>query len=242
MDLLEDLREVDRISWLCAVGKSRFMDGQIAELFDEARSGILENIATSYQNGKELTRDDLFNAGFAAISSYWDEPDKHSGSRARGFWADWCTRLPAKDTFEERLVERVAIHEVLSSMPLNEQETLLLLAAHGSVTSSAAHLGVSVKVMSSRTRKARARFFELWFDWEPAPPVPHSTHVLQQPATHCGRGHEFTPENTGKRAHKKTGRIGRVYRYCIACNRENANAHRARLKNQSTPKEGDQSS
>lgn len=37
-------------------------------------------------------------------------------------------------------------------------------------------------------------------------------------ATHCRKGHEFTPENTYERSYLKNG-VERLFRYCRACRR-----------------------
>jgi len=51
--------------------------------------------------------------------------------------------------------------------------------------------------------------------------VSHGTYAVQPKATHCKRGHEFTPENTYLQP-------GRASQHCRACRAEHARTYKAR--------------
>ncbi|MFT3862045.1 hypothetical protein [Micropruina sp.] len=212
MDILEDLREVDYMARWCVSQNLSHLTGSVEDAFDEARSAILEKVAEhAASQGSLSSRHDLIVAGKRAVQRLIKAAGKHRGPAAVSYWTAAC------DPWDERLLDRLAVHEVMRVLPLEMQETLLTYAAHDqNIEATAKHFTVDISVMYRRIRRARQQFITVWFDWEvPAKPR-HREHVGQAPlATHCGRGHEFTPENTLRTRSKRS--IARTGRRCRAC-------------------------
>lgn len=237
MEIFDDLRAVDRIAKWAVARNTWLADPWWA--YEEARAAVLELIANAYNSGGDLTDRDLTLAAKRAVHRLGDEHQKDRGLNARKFW-DITHTAPSP---EGRVVERLALREVFDVQPAANQELLLTLACHGSATAAARHLGLPVKAMYKRLAKARQAFIETWFDWEcppPLAPVPRARG--QRLATHCGRGHEFTPENTGhSRSHvRKKGQQQRhqprvTNRWCRTCAKENNDRAAARRRAAATP-------
>lgn len=221
LDMLEDLREVDRIARWCVSHNQWVVDPHDA--YQEARSAILERVAEAV-GGAEVTGRDLVEAGKRAIGQMVaaDRGDDQSKPRVRSYWAP-----VAADPSEERIVERLALAEVFSSLTPWEQQQLLTFAAHGSAATASAHLGLTRNALTISLGKARRTFFDRWFDWEQPPPLPRLPSARgERLHTHCSRGHEFTPENTVR----MTGMTSRALsgRRCRACRIEEGRRRRER--------------
>lgn len=237
-DLLADLRQIDRIARRCISWYIAWLDDP-GEALKESRSAILEKVAEAAA-GEEVTVHDLFTAGKVALRWTAKAEAKEDGSRAAMYW-DAPVRSPhgglrlapqASDSMEDRIVERIALREVFTSLPTEEQTLLLTYAAHDDVHAAASHMGVHVDTFRTRLRAARGLFLETWFDWEQAPNLPKLSYHKTL-GTHCGRGHEFTPENTGYQRGRRSSVQNK--RYCKAC--RNARSARSRGGNPHIPEE-----
>ncbi|MFF7022978.1 hypothetical protein ACFY97_18495 [Streptomyces klenkii] len=151
-----------------------------------------------------------------------DTGERTVGSSPR-FAAYW--RHTHEVPSEEGLIERIAVCQILDTLPVVYRDAVLALATHGTLHAAARALGISDVAMKGRITTAKRRFAARWYAPE-APPrlridrrVGSYTAVL---ATHCAHGHEFTLENT----RWDRGRRGRVRR-CRACERIRSAERRA---------------
>lgn len=104
----------------------------------------------------------------------------------------------------------------MAALPVAARETLILLAVTGSITAASAAADCTYAAMQHRIVAARTAAYDLWFDWEPAPPLTRDHRSATPLPNTCGRGHEFTPENT--RWRRATSGRGQK-RACKACDR-----------------------
>ncbi len=122
---------------------------------------------------------------------------------------------------EDRVVERLAVHQALSAVTGPYLDAVLALAAIGDYQRAAAALEIEYAALSRRLITARQRFLAAWFGDE----TPHRIRSCDRRVstyrplpTHCPSGHEYTPENTRLERRMVRGTI-RVGRRCIACQR-----------------------
>lgn len=212
-DLLADLRSIDRMARWCVRKNRHGMAGfTTADAYESARFAIIEKLAEASATDTEIAAADLMTAGKQAVRREMKLAGKHESAGALKYWAPTAT-----DPWEERFIERMALHEVLQALPVDLQQTLILYVAHGcNISAAGAHLGIGNDAAYKRLRKIRERFVRSWFDWEkPAKPA-RRERVRQKPlATHCSKGHKFTPENTGMAAGHNLK--VRTARYCLTC-------------------------
>lgn len=129
------------------------------------------------------------------------------------FTAYWIRR-PDTD-FTDKIVERLSLPQVLSTLTPLQYEALAALAVYGSQKAAAEALGVEITVFYNRTRKARSRAIAAWFgDETPRAPVAHSGDA-------CQAGHSRSEWSVVL----ASGIVG-----CRKCNRNAARRRRAREK------------
>ena len=104
----------------------------------------------------------------------------------------------------------------MAALPAAHRETLTLLAVTGSITAASAAADCTYTAMQHRIVAARTAAYRLWFDWEPSPSLTRDHRSAVPLPDTCGRGHEFTPENT--RWRRATSGRGQK-RACKACDR-----------------------
>ena len=166
----------------------------------------------------------MVTVGTAAIEKEtlaWRK-DRGLSSNARAvetWWRDWndpwhtSRRLRDPSTW---VPNSQALEQVMAALPAAHRETLILLAATGSITAASAAADCTYAAMQHRIVAARTAAYDLWFDWEPAPPLTRDHRSATPLPDTCGRGHEFTPENT--RWRRATSGRGQK-RACKACDR-----------------------
>ena len=219
MDWLADMKAIERISRSCVHKFPGTADiGDWREAFNVARSAVLEKVAEAIAAGDDATGDDLYRAGYKALSRNVAEKKR----RLKMYLIP-----PAMDSAEERTIERLALAEVLGMLPSKDQEVILTFAYYDRDTrAAAAYMGVSREYFVELLRRARLRFFDAWFDWEQPPALPMVRKFKL--SSHCGKGHEFTSENTGY--HRGANSTVRNVRFCLTCAGENALRRREREK------------
>ena len=166
----------------------------------------------------------MVTVGTAAIEKEtlaWRK-DRGLNSNARAvetWWRDWndpwhtSRRLRDPSTW---VPNSQALEQVMAALPVAARETLILLAVTGSITAASAAADCTYAAMQHRIVAARTAAYDLWFDWEPAPPLTRDHRSATPLPDTCGRGHEFTPENT--RWRRATSGRGQK-RACKACDR-----------------------
>jgi DNA-directed RNA polymerase specialized sigma24 family protein len=142
-----------------------------------------------------------------------------SSPRFREFW--WHGTVQ----FEDQLVERLAVAPIIATLTDTERAAVIALAVHDDYLAAADALGLKMSTLTVRLSNARRRFCRRWFYPEAPPKVKGTDRRVEAhgkpPATHCGSGHEWTPENTRWRK-SQSGRT------CRACERARARPSRAK--------------
>ncbi|WP_037789034.1 hypothetical protein [Streptomyces natalensis] len=169
------------------------------------------------------------------FAAYWQpqliDEDKCYGNRQRyavatapRFAIYWRpVSLPPAD---EQLTERIAVHQVLATLPEHQREAVVALAAQEDYQRAAESLGLKYGTLTARIRLGRGTFRDLWFSPETAPPTKGTDRRVASRAgvsTHCPQDHEYTPENT---RYTRRGKDGRKSRRCRACERARGAARR----------------
>lgn len=156
-----------------------------SDRYDAAWFGIAERL---YRAGSPRpTRRDLLDAGLQALSATLDAEYRHHGIAKRSgqtapHFAKYWLAVGGSDDFTDRIVERLALPQVLAELTDLDYETFAALAAHGSNQAAAAALGIKAQAFNARVSRARRRFAETWLDHETPPAPPDLTKT-------CKAGH-----------------------------------------------------
>lgn len=151
------------------------------------RFGIIEHLATAEERP---TRLELLNAGKAASDEYMlaelrthgydrTHPERGGGSTA-GFVRYW--ESAARTPFEERVVERVALAQVWSSLTLSQQQAVMALALSEGYEQAVQQLGIRRGTFAARLHHGRQAFAELWHEHETPRRVRRNEHSANQRA------------------------------------------------------------
>lgn len=212
--VLTDLRTIERLAGRAAtVCYSRTLP--YAERHEAAYSAIALAVAEHARAGTHPTFTELVGVGSDAIdteTTQWRHT--HGLTAPRGYVTYWLDDTRPDGVPDAEVPPRLALREVMDALPSRHAEALMLLALHGDPQAAAAHLGITYGAMQRRIRTARQAFYALWWDHETPPSPPFDRRAATPLPTHCGRGHEFTPENT--RWRRATSGRGRK-RACKAC-------------------------
>lgn len=162
------LSEVDTHARYAVLGyRSRWSGGSITEQLDIARFAILELLYTADERPGRL---DLIQAGQRAVAAAKEADmrfhripvsDRETGAGFAKFW--YSIVDPG---FEDRVVERLALHHILPEVEPQHQRALLALAAAGTYQDGAALLDVSDNTFQTWIWRGRTRFRELWHEHE----------------------------------------------------------------------------
>lgn len=133
---------------------------------------------------------------------------------------------------DEDFAERIAVHQILDTIPETYRVAVVALAVHDDYQAAADSLGLKYSAFTFRMTVARQRFRALWFAPETAPPVRGTDRRVgsrnTKLRTSCSKGHELTPENTYRRPNPKPGRRGE--RVCKTCEQDRSRARVAAKK------------
>ena len=213
------LRDVDMMA-RAAVLADRSMASDARTRYDVAWSGIALALVEAPHWPR---RETLIQAGWQAI---YDEiravrhtfgfADKDgtrgvaSSPRFQEFW--WHGTVE----FEDALIERLAVPQVLATLTATEHAAVVGLAVHDDYRHAADALALKYSTLTVRLSNARKRWYRHWYAPDTPPKVKGTDRRVEAHgralATHCGRGHEWTPENT-------RWRKGQRGRDCRACER-----------------------
>ena len=145
--------------------------------------------------------------------------DRGLNSNARAvdvYWHDFWHMTRLRRDPSTWVPNSQALEQVMAALPATHRETLTLLAVTGSITAASVAADCTYTAMQHRIVAARTAAYRLWFDWEPSPSLTRDhCSAVPLPDT-CGRGHEFTPENT--RWRRATSGRGQK-RACKTCDR-----------------------
>ena len=193
------------------------------ERFQVAWGAIAEAAAS---NTERLRYNDMIQVGKEAIDDEARDWSRHHGrSNERSFQAFWLDRyeLDAANTqFEDRLVDNVALGQVMAVLPSRMSTALIALSISGDLAGAAQLLGQHYDTVSRNVRDGRRAIYSMWFEGQTAPSIPIDRRVesYRQPrAEECPEGHELTADNVY--------RLGRTGRTCRTCQIARSAARRA---------------
>lgn len=201
---------------------------------DTAWCGIVEHL---YTTDEEPTENELLAAGTRALVEDTKGYRKLHGIREGGihageagfigdgprFAAYWYS--PPAEPWEDRVIERIALAQVLATANPLHLQAIGALAATDNYAAAAEALGLKGSTLTVRLSEGRKAFRRRWYAPETPPPIKNTDRRVgsySKPlAERCKDGagpHEMTPENTQWRAPRKPGR--RPSRVCRACETE----------------------
>lgn len=235
---LHDLDQMTR----AAVIADRSMASDIQDRKDAAWSAIAEHLCEAEE---APTRQELIRVGWQAIYKEIRGGYQEYGYAARAWDAGHASAprfvqywySPVQAGHDERIIERLAAAQIAASLTQARREAVTALAVTGDWSQAAALLGISYDSFNQRIRAARRAFLALWCEGE----TPHWSQYNKtrrvpstvEASTHCGNGHERTPENTNVSTRIVRGQR-RTIRRCRVCehDRSAARAAVARAKGQ----------
>ena len=156
------------------------------------------------------TERDLIESGWSSLARAYkqvrhdrgltDNPAQPHGPRFAAYWIG----QEGKTTHGDATVERLAVHQVVDSLPQEHRDVLAAMAAYGNRGDAAHGLALATGTFSAQLRRARAVALRLWFDHEVPPPRAAmfntsrkvASYAQRTPSATCRAGHEWTPENT----------------------------------------------
>ena len=193
------------------------------ERFQVAWGAIAEAAAS---NEQRIRYNDMIQIGKEAIDDEARDWGRHHGrSNERSFQAFWLDRyeLDAANTqFEDRLVDNLALGQVMAVLPSRMSTALIALSIAGDLAGAAQLLGQHYDTVSRNVRDGRRAVYAMWFEGltPPTPPIDRRVESYRQPrAEECPQGHELTADNTY--------RLGRTGRTCRTCQIARSAARRA---------------
>lgn len=151
----------------------------VADRVDTARFAIIEHL---YAAESRPTPQDLTRSAMRAADDYVrTEMQAHGIQRAeRGggvlpsFERYWWTVAAATSSPEQRVVESLALHQILPRLTARQLEAVVLLAELGDYQASAKAMGITGATFNVTIANARRRFFTYWHEGE-APSRPWGT-------------------------------------------------------------------
>lgn len=234
---LHDLDQITR----AAVIADRSMASNIEDRKDIAWSAIAEHLCLSED---PPARHELIRVGWQAIyreartafrdrgrpDKAWSSDEYESRPRFAQYWRD----MQVTPSHESRVVESIAVWQVLEPLADTYRGAVVALAAMDDYVQAANLLGINYKAFVARIGTARKTVLRLWHEGE----TPRRTRTTDrrvgsystEKATHCSAGHEWTPENTHVRNRILRGKR-HTSRACKACERERS-ARRTQEKRQ----------
>lgn len=193
------------------------------ERYEIAWGAIAEAAAS---NDQRLRYSDMIQIGKEAIDDEARDWGRHHGrSNQRSFQAFWLDRYEldaANNQFEGRLVDHLALGQVLAVLPSRMSTALIALAIAGDLAGAARLLGQHYDTVTRNVRDARRAIYTMWFEGQTPPLIPIDRRVesyRQARADQCPEGHELTPDNIY--------RLGRTGRTCRTCQIARSAARRA---------------
>ncbi|WP_340540427.1 hypothetical protein [Nocardioides sp. GXZ039] len=145
-----------------------------------------------YTTSERPTRYSLINAGANAIDAAINQELHHHGVRnttyelganAEMYWL--AITAPPPD-FTDRVVERLALPQLLSLLTPKQYEAVAALAVHGDLISAAESLGLKMTTLHARVAAAREVLTAAWH----APETPRRRRSRSESDDVCTWGHD----------------------------------------------------
>lgn len=209
------------------------MAGQYAsdylDRFDTAYGAI---VITLYESPNWPTRYQLMQAGALAVNRMvaevmhlrgYRDNNAYNGAGSSPRFVVYWDALRITPSHETRVVEHVAVEQILPRLTPREAQAITALAATGDYQAGADLLGMGYDQFCGAVARARRRAFALWHEGEtPCRRWRKDVRVGSRTAvrpTHCPKGHPYDETNT---AYARNGAIR-----CKRCHREREAARRA---------------
>jgi len=126
-----------------------------------------------YDREEPPTASDLFSAASTAVRREAQSDRSAHGisnvdvyAPAPYFWRYWWEQARHVPGPETRVTERIALPQILATLPPRHQRVLLALAAHDDHDKAAAALGITRHTYNSDLSDARRAFYRLWHEGE----------------------------------------------------------------------------
>jgi hypothetical protein len=150
----------------------------------------------------------------------YDRQKRREYEVAPGYLKYWTRRADYHP--EDRVLESMALRQVMALLTETQRATLTVLAALEDGRLAARALGVPYSRFTLKLDEARRTFRAYWFAPETAPPPVEITVVRPgQRRTHCPQGHELSGDNvyqfpsTPRNRRCKTCRAEQAHRYYL---------------------------
>lgn len=212
-----------RIRKAAAYAMSRIRVKAGTDLFEIAVSGVGLAVAidpdVSFYDAVAAGQRDLWDAASAAAQSAGiNRRTGETGPRVAAFWADWLLHgMPEPGACESR----IALGEVLDSLPERHVDTLIRLAFTDSMEQAAETAGVSTHAFRIRAQRARSAALALWYDHEQPPSLSRLPINRRSRDRICPSGHPISGDNV-----YRTFTNRRIREDCKTCQDESVNARR----------------
>ena len=218
------LRDLEQMTHAAMIA-DRSMAMDYSDRRDIAWSAIAEALCAAPHWPR---RSSLIQAGWQAIykavreeyrqHGYAERAARRGHASAPRFAQFWYS--PVQPSHEERIVERLAVEQVVDTLTDTYRDAIAALAVHGDYQLGADSLGIGYKAFVARIGVARKQTHALWHQGETPRKIRTTDRRVgvhgQQRATHCSNGHEWTPENTHLRHRILRGKR-HTSRNCKAC-------------------------
>ncbi|MBB3041161.1 hypothetical protein [Nocardioides soli] len=162
------MADVDRLARFTARIRNTSLVG-FDERYETAWLAIIERL---YDGPEMPTSEDLIQVGKGAIRDEVNALLHHRGINNYTYqdtpnsWKYWSVISAADEDFTGRLVERLALPQVLALLTPGEYEAIAALAANGTQAAAAAAVGIKPSAFTARIARARQRIIEAWFEHE----------------------------------------------------------------------------
>lgn len=210
---------------VAAIKADRSMAMDYADRRDIAWSAIAEALCAAEEPPR---RGDLIRAGWQAIYNAVREEYRQHGYADRAWDSGYATAprflqfwFPTVvRSHEDRIVERIAVHQILDTLTPTYRDAIIALAVHDDYRRAAEGLNLKDSAFRLRLSNARQKLLTEWFEGE----TPRRVYAVDRRvgshdkglATHCRNGHEWTAENTYIRRRILRGKPHKS-RVCKAC-------------------------
>lgn len=168
------MADVEALTRTASWGSTRGRMLDASDRWDYAWHAIVEHLYTTEQRPTNV---ELVRVGMNALQAVVAENLHHHGSNLHTFEVGpqfgkyWLPVAGTGEDFTDRLIERMALPQVLGQLTAGEYEAIAALAVHGSQPAAADALGITISAMSMRLRTARQRILTVWLEGETPPRV-----------------------------------------------------------------------
>jgi hypothetical protein len=230
---LNDIHDMAR----SALTADRLMAMSSDERYDIAWSAIAEQLVAAEETPSWQS---LVRVGWQAIYKH-----VRDGLRERGYadgardWASGDPTMPRYVQFwgagvtpshEDSVVERIAAQQVFQAVSGPYRDAVMALAVLDDYGKAAEALSIKYTALTARLTVARRAFLRHWHEGETPRRTKRTDRRVEvrgvELASHCGKGHEWTPENTYTRHRLVRGKARRE-RVCRACEHDRSQARYA---------------